>query len=158
MLELLNVRFVFSLRTSHQNQDGKSAIVLRVSLRGERRDIFTGLYCMEKDWDPSATKVAKTDKSAATINQNLEMILHSAENVFSSCFDRLSQSCITKLARVNLSYISIWRRICFAVGWFYWWQPVESYSYPSLQQPANFENRSNGACNSGDTVFDWFDE
>jgi len=31
MLELLNIRFTFSLRTSHQNQDGKSAIVLRVS-------------------------------------------------------------------------------------------------------------------------------
>lgn len=34
MLELLNIRFTFSLRTCHQNQDGKSAIVLRVSFRG----------------------------------------------------------------------------------------------------------------------------
>ena len=35
------------LRTSHQNQDGKSAIVLRVSFRDECRDIFIGLYCLE---------------------------------------------------------------------------------------------------------------
>ena len=58
MLELLNIRFTFSLRTSHHNQDGKSAIVLRVSFRGERRDIFTGLYCFEKDWERNAGKVA----------------------------------------------------------------------------------------------------
>jgi hypothetical protein len=37
MLELLNIRFTFSLRTSHQNHDGKSPIILRVSFRGERR-------------------------------------------------------------------------------------------------------------------------
>jgi Arm DNA-binding domain len=56
MLELLNNRFTFSLRTSHHNQDGKSAIVLRVSFRGERRDVFTGLYCFERDWDRSTVK------------------------------------------------------------------------------------------------------
>lgn len=82
MLQLLNVRFVFSLRTSHQTQDGKSAIVLRVTLRGERRDIFTGLYCLESNWDRSASKVAKSDKQALTLNQNLEMILQSAKNSF----------------------------------------------------------------------------
>ena len=53
MLELLNIRFAFSLRTSHHNQDGKSAIVLRVSFLCERRDIFTGLYCHDVDWDRS---------------------------------------------------------------------------------------------------------
>jgi len=82
MLELINVRFVFSLRTSHQTSDGRSAIILRIIFRGERLDIFTGLYCQEKDWDRGATKVAKTDKSAVTVNQNLEMIVHSAKKQF----------------------------------------------------------------------------
>lgn len=48
MLELPNIRFTFSLPTGHQNEDGKSAIILRVIFRGERRDIFTGLYCLTK--------------------------------------------------------------------------------------------------------------
>ncbi len=82
MLELLNIRFTFSLRTSHQNQDGKSPIILRVSFRGERRDIFTGLYCFQNDWDRNRVKVAKSDKQANTLNQNLEMILQSAKNSF----------------------------------------------------------------------------
>jgi len=30
MLELLNIRFTFSLRTSHQNENQRSAIVLRI--------------------------------------------------------------------------------------------------------------------------------
>ena len=81
-MELLNIRFTFSLRTSHQNQDGKSAIVLWVSFRGDRRDIFTGLYCLEGNWGRSASKVAITDKLAVTLNQNLEMILQSAKNSF----------------------------------------------------------------------------
>jgi hypothetical protein len=59
MLELLNIRFSYSLRTSHQNADGKSAITLRVTFRGERRDVFTGLYCFDKDWDRSSGKVLK---------------------------------------------------------------------------------------------------
>jgi hypothetical protein len=60
MLERLNIRFTFSLRTSHHNQAGKSAIALRVSFRGESRDIFTGLYCFDNDWDRSECKVAKS--------------------------------------------------------------------------------------------------
>ena len=82
MLELLNIRFSFSLRTSHLNIDGKSAIVLRVSFRGERRDIFTGLYCSKKDWKPESGQVARSCKNAITLNQNLEMILQSAKNSF----------------------------------------------------------------------------
>lgn len=82
MLELLNVRFTFSLRTTFKNKDGKSPIVLRISFRGERRDVFTGLYCFEKDWDRSAAKVARSDEKAKTLNQNLEMILQSAKNSF----------------------------------------------------------------------------
>ena len=57
MLELPNIRFVFFLRTSHQNENKQSAIVLRVIFQKERTDMFTGLYCAEKDWDREAGRV-----------------------------------------------------------------------------------------------------
>lgn len=82
MLELLNVRFTYSLRTSFQNQEGKSPIVLRISFQGERRDVFTGLYCFKKDWDRSNGKVLKSDERAKTLNENLAMIIKSANNSF----------------------------------------------------------------------------
>lgn len=82
MLELLNIRFTFSLRTSHQNAEGKSAILLRVTFQKERRDVFTGLYCFEKDWDRTVGKVIKSDKNASAINENLAIILKGANNSF----------------------------------------------------------------------------
>ena len=88
MLELLNVHFSFYCRTSHSNKEGKSPIALRVGLRGERRDIFTGIYCFKQDWDATSGKVIKTEKLASALNQNLSMILESAKH----CFDELKFS------------------------------------------------------------------
>jgi hypothetical protein len=82
MLELLNIRFTYSLRNSHQNSEHKSAIVLRISFRGERRDIFTGLYCFKKNWNAFSGTVVRSDKQATTLNQNLSMIIKSAHNSF----------------------------------------------------------------------------
>jgi Arm DNA-binding domain len=82
MAELLNVGFTYSCRTSFSNKEGKSPIVLRIAFRGERRDIFTGLYCFQKDWDASSKKLFRSDKSASSLNKNLEMILQSAKNSF----------------------------------------------------------------------------
>jgi len=82
MLQLLNIRFTFSCRTSHQNGEGKSAIVLRVTFRCERRDLFTGIYCFSKDWDASNGRVLRTDKTATILNNNLALILKSANNSF----------------------------------------------------------------------------
>ena len=59
MLELPNVRFVFFLRTSHQNENKQSAIVLRIIFQKERTDMLTGLYCTEKDWDRQPNYVEK---------------------------------------------------------------------------------------------------
>ena len=82
MLELLNIRFTFSLRTSHQNPDGKSAIVMRITFQGQRRDIFTGLYCFQKDWNKAVGRVKNFEENAKTLNQNLAMILRGAKNSF----------------------------------------------------------------------------
>lgn len=83
MLALLDVRFTFICRTSHQNDKGKSPIVLRIVFRGQRRDVFTGLYCSKANWLGSEIKVAKAEKAASTINRNLELIYRKAMN----CFD-----------------------------------------------------------------------
>lgn len=82
MLELLNIRFMFSLRTSHQNPDGKSVIAMRIIFQGQRSDIFTGLYCFQKDWDKETERVKNSDDNARTLNENLGMILQSAKNSF----------------------------------------------------------------------------
>lgn len=82
MAELLNISFTFSCRTSHDNKEGKSPIVLRITFRGERRDIFTGLYCFKQHWDASSKRISRLEKQANTINKNLEMILQSAKNSF----------------------------------------------------------------------------
>lgn len=82
MLELLNVRFVFFLRTSHQNENKQSAIVLRIIFQKERTDMLTGLYCAEKDWDREGGRVKNSDERFKTVNENLCMILQGAKNSF----------------------------------------------------------------------------
>jgi len=82
MLELLDIRFSFLCRSTHCNREGKSPIVLRVIYRGERRDIFTGLYCFKDDWDSESGKLFKIDKTTAAINQNLELISRKSHDAF----------------------------------------------------------------------------
>ncbi len=79
MLELLNIRFGFSCRTGHKNAEGKSPIFLHVIFRGERRDLFTGIFCFSMDWDTANDRVFRKDKAATTLNDNLAMILKSAQ-------------------------------------------------------------------------------
>lgn len=82
MLELLNIRFNYLCRTTYKNEDGQCPIVLRIIFRGERRDIFTGLYCFKDNWDKENSKVGKREKKAATINQNLDLTVRKATNAF----------------------------------------------------------------------------
>ena len=84
MLELLDIRFSFFCRTTHKNKEGKNSIILRISFRQGRRDLFTGLYCSKIDWDSNTTRVLKTDKVAISKNKNLEIILRKANGVFDS--------------------------------------------------------------------------
>jgi hypothetical protein len=57
MQELLDFRLSFICRTSHQNGKGKNPIILRATVNGDRRDIFTGLYCFKKKWSSKEGKV-----------------------------------------------------------------------------------------------------
>src|ERR1700730_7346003 len=80
MQQMLDFRLSFICRSSHQNQKGKNPIILRVTFNGDRRDIFTGLYCFKKDWGFGESRVLKSEKDASAINQNLELILRRANN------------------------------------------------------------------------------
>ncbi len=82
LLESLDIRFSFLCRSTYQNEEGKSPIVLRAAFHGNRRDLFTGLYCLKLDWDSKQSKVL--GKDAKEINRNLENILRKANNVFDS--------------------------------------------------------------------------
>jgi site-specific recombinase XerD len=82
MQELLNIRFTYLCRTSYTNENDRCPIVLRIIFRRERRDIFTGLYCLTAYWDNQNKKISKRDKSATAINKNLELIVRKANNVF----------------------------------------------------------------------------
>ena len=84
MLELLDIRFSYFLRSTHHDREGKHPIILRISFRGGRRDLFTGLYCSKNDWDSNTTTVSKTDKEAIPKNRNLQVILRKTNNVFDS--------------------------------------------------------------------------
>src|SRR5688572_141833 len=81
-MQLLNIRFGFLCRSTHSNEEGKNPIILRVIFRGERRDIFTRLYCFKDDWDGHSSTVLKTDKSFKTKNDNLRIILQRATLAF----------------------------------------------------------------------------
>jgi len=82
MLELLNIRFSYLCRTTFQNDKGQNPIILRIIFRGERRDIFTGLYCFRKNWDNHTFEVRKEEEKANTLNQNLEIIVRKANHAF----------------------------------------------------------------------------
>src|SRR5262245_35623225 len=78
MLELLNIRFSYLCRTTRKNEQGKSPVVLRIIFRGERRDIFTGLWCFKCNWDNENSKVKKNEEQAISVNQNLDLIKRKA--------------------------------------------------------------------------------
>lgn len=78
MLELLNIKFSYLLRTSYQNTEGECPIVLRIVYRSQRRDVSTGLYCQTDLWDNSKGGYRGISKTAIAMNQNLDLIVHKA--------------------------------------------------------------------------------
>ena len=74
MVELLNIHFSFLCRSWRSNKSGQSPIVLRVIYRDKRKDLYTGLYCDDKHWDPEFGRVMVRLKHAETINKNLTLI------------------------------------------------------------------------------------
>ena len=49
-------KILFYLRSNHVNKDGTSAIIVRVSIDGERQDWSTKLVCEPERWDGKAGK------------------------------------------------------------------------------------------------------
>lgn len=82
MLELLNVRFSFFCRSTHKNTEGKNPIIFRVTFRGERRDLFTGLYCSKEQWNSEVGRLHRLNKLASSINDNLDLIQRKAFEQF----------------------------------------------------------------------------
>jgi site-specific recombinase XerD len=82
VLEFLDIRFRFWCRSAHRNAQGQSPIILRVHYGGQRRDLFTGLYCLQDDWDPTGCCVIRKVKTSPTINRNLQAIAYAAQSAF----------------------------------------------------------------------------
>jgi len=79
----IEIRFSFICRSTHQYKNGESPIIiLRVSYRGERRDIFTGLTCDRDFWIPGIGRVDENFNAASTINKNLGEIHYKAKEHF----------------------------------------------------------------------------
>lgn len=82
MTKLLNIHFTFSCRTSHKNKEGRSPMILRVTFRGERREVFTGLYCFDSNWNSKEQRIDKKENGFQSLNQNLQLILRKAIDAF----------------------------------------------------------------------------
>jgi site-specific recombinase XerD len=82
MQQLMHIHLSFLCRAGRSNNKGQSPIVLRIIYREERRDLYTGLYCLKDDWDTEACKVRYTCQQASAINTNLELINHKALQAF----------------------------------------------------------------------------
>jgi site-specific recombinase XerD len=82
MLQFLNIRFNYLCRTTYQNEQGQCPLVLRIIFRGERRDIFTGLFCFKENWDSRNNKVLKKEKLFIALNRNLDTTIQKAVYAF----------------------------------------------------------------------------
>lgn len=78
----LDIKIYFFLRGTYQNDQKQNPIVLRITYRGERRDLFTGLYCTKKLWNSSENRMAGLGKEATHTNQQLERIQYNVREHF----------------------------------------------------------------------------
>ena len=79
-MERLNIRFVFFCRAASVNASGLSPLVLRVIYRGQRKDLFTGLYCHHTEWNAETQTLYTQSPAGSTVNKNLDVILRKAFN------------------------------------------------------------------------------
>ena len=74
MTKLLNIHFTFSCRTSHKDKEGKSPMILRLTFRGERREMFTGLYCFSVNWNAREQRIGKKENGFNLLNHHKFLI------------------------------------------------------------------------------------
>ena len=82
MQKLLQIHLNFLCRSNRFNSIGESPIVLRIIYRGERKDIYTGLYSNKSDWDSLRGRMLPISKQATSLNENLDLIHYRAIQVF----------------------------------------------------------------------------
>ncbi len=82
IFQLMDIRFLFFCRTTVTNKAGLNPIVLRVTYRGERTDIFTGLHCANNLWNNDTQRVSGNTRQSLAINKNLDDILHRCRERF----------------------------------------------------------------------------
>lgn len=67
-------KILFYFRSNHVNKDGTSAIIVRVSIDGERQDWSTKLACEPERWDGKAGKATGRSSKSFEINNRLQDI------------------------------------------------------------------------------------
>jgi site-specific recombinase XerD len=82
MLDFLDIRISFLLRKSFTNNQGENPISMRITFRGERREVFTGRYCLARDWDSDTGSVRRNSPKFAEINRLLDEISRRALSSF----------------------------------------------------------------------------
>ena len=84
-METLDISFSYLLITTHQNEKGEHPVVLRITYRSQRKDMFTGLYGPKEYWQSETSRFVKAYKKSGELNRNLDLILRRV----GSCFDLL---------------------------------------------------------------------
>lgn len=82
IFQLMDIRFTFFCRAAYTNKSGLSPIVLRIQYRGERKDVFTGMYCVVSKWDNITQRVMSKDHYSTGINKHLDEIHHRCKEAF----------------------------------------------------------------------------
>ena len=80
--QLLDIHLHLFCRASQTYKDGLNPIVLRITYRGQRREILTGLTCSKKDWQPSLTQVNDSSRGSTKTNKDLANIIHKVKEDF----------------------------------------------------------------------------
>jgi len=82
MQKLMQIHFNFLFRQNRVNKSGESPIILRIIYRGERRDLYTGLYCKFEDWDSYSGSMSSILKKSISFNKNLDLIKYKAIQLY----------------------------------------------------------------------------
>lgn len=79
---LLDISLHFFCKGQQTYKNGLNPISLRITFRGERREILTGLSCKKNDWFADMQQVNPRGRLAASTNKELFNILHKVTSRF----------------------------------------------------------------------------
>ncbi|CAN5816946.1 site-specific integrase [soil metagenome] len=73
--QLLDITLNLFCRRTHTYKNGTSPIALRITYRGERREILTGHSCEKNKWRPQEQQVSSASRLSGPVNQELQKII-----------------------------------------------------------------------------------